>query len=261
MIKLIASDLDGTLLDEDKNLPPDFLTLFPLLQQKGIRFVAASGRSSTSLRGQFSPYDNEVTCICDNGACLMENGVITEASPLPQDKIRRIIDACRGIPDISLVLAGAHNAHISPYTEEFAEELTRYYPHHELHHNLNRVTEGIFKIAVCDMAGSARNSYPALYALFGGELSMAVSGEHWMDIMNPGINKGAALRKLQQKLGVTQEETMAFGDFYNDVEMLQQAKYSFVMENANVELRKYGNYLAKSNREYGVTQAIRQYAL
>ena len=90
---------------------------------------------------------------------------------------------------------------------------------------------------------------------------MAVSGDHWMDIMNQGVNKGSALQKLQKKLGITPEETMAFGDYYNDVEMLQQAAYSFVMENANPDLRPFGRYLAKSNREYGVAQAIRQYAL
>ena len=93
MIKLIATDLDGTLLDEDKNLPPDFLSLLDQLLRKGIHFVAASGRSSTSLRGQFGPYDTEITCICDNGACLMEKGVITPVSythlPLPDtDKIK-----------------------------------------------------------------------------------------------------------------------------------------------------------------------------
>ncbi len=261
MIKLIATDLDGTLLDEDKNLPPDFLSLLDQLLKKGIHFVAASGRSSTSLRGQFGPYDTEITCICDNGACLMEKGVITQTSPLPREVIHRIIQACRAIPDISLVLAGAHNAHISPYTEEFAWELERYYPHHELHDDLEHVTEGIFKIAVCDMKGAAVNSYPVLKAEFGGSLSMAVSGDHWMDIMNQGVNKGSALQKLQKKLGITPEETMAFGDYYNDVEMLQQAAYSFVMENANPDLRPFGRYLAKSNREYGVAQAIRQYAL
>lgn len=261
MIKLIATDLDGTLLDEDKNLPPDFLFLLDRLLKKGIRFVAASGRSSTSLRGQFGPYDNQITCICDNGACLMENGAITQTSPLPKEAIHRIIQVCRGIPDIQLVLAGAHNAQISPYTEEFACELEKYYPQHQLHNHLERVNEGIFRVAVCDMAGAAGNSYPILKAEFGETFSMAVSGDHWMDIMNPGINKGAALESLQHKLGVTPEETMAFGDYYNDVEMLQRAKYSFVMENAHHDLRQYGNYLAKSNREYGVAHAIRQYAL
>ncbi|MCI9272659.1 MAG: HAD family phosphatase [Clostridiales bacterium] len=261
MIKLIATDLDGTLLDEDKNLPPDFLPLLDLLLKRGICFVAASGRSSTSLRGQFGPYDNQITCICDNGACLMENGVITQTSPLPKETIHRIVQVCREIPDIQLVLAGAHNAHISPYTETFSWELEKYYPQHQLHSHLEQVGEGIFKVAVFDMAGAASNSYPILKAELGSQLSMAVSGDHWMDIMNPGINKGAALSSLQRKLGISYEETMAFGDFYNDVEMLQQAKYSFVMENANHDLRQYGNYIAKSNQEYGVVQAIRQYAL
>lgn len=261
MIKLIASDLDGTLLDEDKQLPPGFLDLLPEFSKRGIRFVAASGRSCTSLRGQFAPYDHDVICICDNGASIMENNHIVESSPIAPSLIQRIIQECRNIPDISLVLAGAHNAHISPYTDKFAGELECYYAQHELHEDLTDVQEGIFKIAVCDMDGSANHSYPILNKIFGRELSLAVSGEHWMDIMNKGVNKGVALKKLQEKFGIAREETMAFGDFYNDVELLQQAKFSFVMENANPDMRQYGNYLAKSNREYGVYHAILQYAL
>ena len=52
---------------------------------------------------------------------------------------------------------------------------------------------------------------------------------------------------------------MVFGDFYNDIEMLQKAYYSFVMENANEDMKQYGNFIAKNNSENGVIQAINQY--
>lgn len=91
------------------------------------------------------------------------------------------------------------------------------------------------------------------------EKKVVVSGELWVDINNKGVNKGYALEQIQKDENISFEETMVFGDFYNDIEMLQKAYYSFVMENANEDMKQYGNFIAKSNRENGVIQAINQY--
>ena len=114
------------------------------------------------------------------------------------------------------------------------------------------------KVAICDLAGSAQNAYPVLSRALGEELNIVVSGEFWLDAMNPDTNKGAALDFLQQSLGVTPAQTMAFGDYYNDIELLARAEYSFVMENANEDMRRYGRFLAESNDRHGVTRAIRR---
>ena len=90
---------------------------------------------------------------------------------------------------------------------------------------------------------------------------VVVAGEIWLDIMNKNVNKGAALEKIQNDENISYEETMVFGDFYNDIEMLGKAKFSFVMENANEDMKQYGNYIAKSNRNYGVIKAIEEYVL
>lgn len=82
-----------------------------------------------------------------------------------------------------------------------------------------------------------------------------------MDVVSKGINKGVALEKIQRTMGVSMEETMAFGDFYNDVELLGRAHYSFVMENSNDDMRKYGNFMAASNNNLGVIRAIEDYVL
>ena len=79
--------------------------------------------------------------------------------------------------------------------------------------------------------------------------------------MDKNVNKGAALEKIQKDENISYEETMVFGDFYNDIEMLGKAKFSFVMENANEDMKQYGNYIAKSNRDYGVIKAIEEYVL
>ena len=77
--------------------------------------------------------------------------------------------------------------------------------------------------------------------------------------MNQGINKGSALADIKRRFGSTTDQTMAFGDFYNDIDLLNEAKYSYVMANANDDMKQYGNFTAESNSEYGVTKAISAY--
>ena len=82
--------------------------------------------------------------------------------------------------------------------------------------------------------GDAQKGYDALYGpVWGGRFSVAVAGADWVDIMNPGIHKGAALLRLGERLGVLPEGMMAFGDTFNDAEMLKAAKYGFLVENGS----------------------------
>ena len=89
---------------------------------------------------------------------------------------------------------------------------------------------------------------------------MFISGKNWMDIMVKGINKGAALAKVQKALGILPEETLAFGDYYNDIELLEQASYGFVMKNAVEDMKKNAKYITPhTNNENGVMEVVRKF--
>ena len=90
---------------------------------------------------------------------------------------------------------------------------------------------------------------------------LQVSGFIWLDVMKKGVDKGKALQAFQKRYGISKEETMVFGDFYNDSQMLLQAKYSFVMENANEDMKPFGNFIAPSNDDDGVMRMIKKYVL
>jgi len=96
---------------------------------------------------------------------------------------------------------------------------------------------------------------------FGNELSIHPSGGIWMDSMNKSINKGVGVKALQEILGVTDEETLVCGDYYNDIPMLENAKNVFVVSGAPDDVKKYATKVIKSNDEYGVTEAIKEYIL
>ena len=125
--------------------------------------------------------------------------------------------------------------------------------------------DDIYKLALLDLNGPEKNVIPALQKAFGDrldtELTMLLSGSIWMDIMAAGVNKGIGLQYFQQRWGIAPEETMAFGDYFNDAAMFEHAYYSFVMENGHPDLRQYARFTAENNEKNGVMKAVRQYAL
>ncbi|MGL4108537.1 HAD family hydrolase [Clostridium sp. LP20] len=261
MIKLIATDMDGTLLDEKGKLPKNFFNTLEKLNEKGVKFVVASGRPYPTLFENFKPISEDLYYICDNGAFIVENGTVSDISIINKDTVHSIIKYCADIPNIQIILCGMEGAYHLPCSSDFTDEIDKYYIKKHIVNNLLYVSDDIFKITICDLSNPSTNSYKHLEPIYGDDLMVVVSGEVWVDIMNKDVNKGAALEKIQKDQNISKEETMVFGDFYNDVEMLKKAHYSFVMENANEDMKQYGNFIAKSNKEYGVIKAIEEYVL
>ena len=87
---------------------------------------------------------------------------------------------------------------------------------------------------------------------------MILSGEHWVDVMKPGVHKGAAMRGLQKMLGIAPSECMAFGDYLNDCELLESAGESYAMANAHPLLKAQAKHIAPSNDDNGVIRVIRE---
>ena len=85
-----------------------------------------------------------------------------------------------------------------------------------------------------------------------------MSGEIWLDITAKGVNKGVAINKIQEMLDIDHKETMVFGDYLNDLEMMGSAYYSFAMENAHDDLKKVSRFIARSNNDNGVVEAIKE---
>lgn len=261
MIKLIASDMDGTLLNDKKEFPHDFDEVLDRLHEKNVHFVVASGRSYSTLKLNFEGKLDKLDFICDNGAYVVVNGELVSMSILDKKYVKKIIEICRGMKRVIPVLCGVHGIYFEKNDSEFYDEVTRFYLNYNCVEDISAVDDDIFKIAICDYNGAEVNGYPMIKAEFKDELSVAVTGPHWIDIMNKGINKGAALKSIREELKISREETMAFGDYFNDAEMVADAGFGFVMENAHPEMKKYGKYTAESNNNEGVTKAIWEYVL
>ncbi len=260
MIKLIVSDLDGTLLNDAKALPEGFDVLLDALTEKGIIFATGSGRTYFSQQPLFAEYIEKMNLICDNGAQIVERGTGIFTSVIPYAEWRR---ACAflepRLPEAAIILCGVNGTYARPYGSAAAAEIMeRTFFGVRFVNALGDVQDDIFKIAICNP-----NAAPETLALLSGydlgPLKALHSDESFVDLINADVSKGHAIELLQRRYGVRKSETMVFGDYYNDIEMLAQADYSYVMENAPPDLRAHGRFLAPNNNLGGVVRVIREY--
>lgn len=255
MIKLIATDLDGTMLDDRKNIPENFDAVLSDLSKKKIRFAVSSGRSFCTLKNQFQKYLDDLIFICDNGAYVYDKGEIISTSVLPHDAVVNVIRFCEKL-GLTVLLCGKkatwHNAEKASHCAEIAN----YYINQVKLDDLTAFDDDIFKIAIFEENGIEESAYPLLKDKYGNYFNVQLSGRFWVDIMNLGITKGTALHNVQNRLGVNYEETMSFGDYLNDIEMLENSYYSFSMENSHALVKKAANFSTGSNNDNSVMTEI-----
>ena len=205
MIKLVVTDVDGTLVEDGSpNIDPELFETILKLREKGIQFAVASGRPWASVERTFDPVKKKVFYIANNGSYIGCYGRSLYVYPIDRQIMKRLILAVRQIPGLSMVYAAARSL-----VEEFKDIL-----------------------------------------------QISCAGDMWLDCMAKDVNKGHAVKVIQDSLGIKPEETMAFGDQLNDVEMLKQAYYSFAVANARDEVKKAARFQADSNVNNGVLKIL-----
>lgn len=259
-IRLIACDMDGTLLDNDDAIHDDFWPLIDQLYARGILFCPASGRQYASLLNRFRPIADELIFIAENGTYVVQRGVELSSEPLLLDDARTMLRVVRELqarePIVNVVLCGKRSAYIESGDPAFHEEVAKYYYELQQVDDLLHVEDDILKVAVYAYQSSERITYPA-FERYAASHQVVVSGQHWLDVMVRHTNKGAGIRHVQDKLGITAAQTMVFGDFLNDLEMMDEASYSFAMANAHPLLKERARFLAPGNNDNGVVRTIK----
>lgn len=259
-IKLIVTDMDGTFLNSNYEVSPDFPKVYQELKDRGILFVPASGRQMPGITKYFGDIENEIGFIAENGGYIVYKNQELFADEMDHDLVVKIIKAVREIPGARAVLSAKKQAYYETDDQEFIDFFTQYYTKNQKVEDLTEVIDDTaFKIAVYHPDGSEKNLYPILKQFEEYDLKAVVSGQYWLDVMNQNINKGIALEKLQKSLNILPEETMAFGDYMNDIEMLKNARYSYAMENAHPTVKETATFETVSNDNFGVLEIVRDY--
>src|SRR5471030_889341 len=183
MIKLIATDMDGTLLYENGHLPNGFTDILDRLKAKNIKLVVASGRPYYTLQTNFGPMGRYLSYICENGALVVDNNEIIYKNLIDGHMVQNIVTEAKKIKSNALVLCSPNCAYIENYSEEYLVEIKKYYTTLKIVDNLSEVDDDIIKIAICDLEGSNN----ILDGKFNDDFNIVSTGSIWIDIMNKGV--------------------------------------------------------------------------
>lgn len=260
MIKFIATDMDGTLLNSNNEIHADFYPMFQSLKEKDIIFAAASGRQYYNLLERFKDIKDDMMFIAENGTFVVYKGKELIVNSLEKNIAKELIEIGRTIPNSYVILCGKNSAYIESHDERLIKQTAKYYERYKIVENLTSIDDDILKVTICDFNGSENNSNN-YFDEYRAKVQITVSGEIWLDMVAKGINKGVAINEIQNLLNIDYKETMVFGDYLNDLEMMSSAYHSYAMANAHDTLKKAARFIAKSNDENGVIQAIKSVAL
>ena len=227
MIKLIASDLDGTiLLNGAQSVDGSLINTVDKLVDMGYIFAPASGRQISSLKMLFKPIDDKLMYIAENGALVKYKQKTIVKNVMDKELALDIIEDILRQPCCEVLVSGENVAYIKPKTEEYYNRMTKVVKYKtQMVDDFKDIKEDILK------------------EKWGNMASAVVSGKLYLDFMASEVSKGHAMKQIQEYMGIETSECMAFGDNYNDIEMLDNVTHSYVMENSSDDIKKHGKYI------------------
>ena len=247
MIKLVASDIDGTLLPEGKKvLNPEIYDIILELKKHDIHFVVASGRQLESQELLFAPVAEDISYISENGAICQLYGERYVISEFNREDAMQIIEELDKRPECKATISTPSTQYIKSGDDEFYKHMTTHLKYHitKIDH-LKDIDEPIVKIAFLDTVNNVA-SYKHFTELFGDKYKIVNAGNMWIDFVPFDSNKGTALKFLLEQLNLTPSQAICFGDQQNDIEMLEYTETSYAMAHANPEVQKHATDITES---------------
>lgn len=256
MIKLIATDMDGTLLRDDKTYNQAlFLDVFKSLKQKDIKFVVASGNQYAKLRDRFEAVKDEIYYVAENGAIIANGNKILFENPLTNDVKDQLLWLARKF-DYHCVMSGEKVAYVRKSDgADFYNKMKIHFAHLKSVDSFEEVDDTLIKFSfngqakdMTQLAKYIRENFPKIESVTGDP--------HYVDLQNRGVNKALGLEYLSNYLNIKPEEILAFGDGLNDLAMLEYVGTSIVTSVAIPETRKVATKIIGSNNDDAVLHEI-----
>lgn len=260
MIRLIVTDMDGTLLDGEKRLPPNFPAIVKGLQALGVHWAIASGRQLANLYRLFEGVGLYPDIIAENGALALAGG---EKAPFfrdltPVSLFEEILKTADAIPHATSVLCGDACAWAADNYPQNFPQVSHYFAVLEPWHDLGAMlAKSVCKVAIYHPQ-AATELLPALAPFETPDLRVILSSPTWIDVQPARINKGRALQELLAYHGLQPEQAIVFGDYLNDLEMMTVGAHAVAMENAHPEIKAICPLRAPANTHNGVIHYLQE---
>lgn len=234
-IKLIAVDMDGTFLSDQKTYNRDrFMAQYQQMKRQGIRFVVASGNQYYQLISFFPEIAHEIAFVAENGGWVVSEGEDIFNGELTKADFQAVVEHLLTRADVEIIACGKNSAYtLKRYDDALKAVAAMYYHRLEFVDNFNNISDVFFKFGLNITDDRIPEVQAALHDAIGDIMVPVHTGYGSIDLIIPGVHKANGLRLLQQRWGIHDSEVVVFGDGGNDIEMLRQAGFSFAMSHAS----------------------------
>lgn len=264
-IQLLASDLDGTLLDHQAQASPGVRAAIAELQARGVRVIAATGRMARSTRPIVKDLGLDAPMICYQGAYVEGEGEVWRHRQLPRALSEELLGELEALGPLQINLYAGDQLYlrrVSPEAEAYMRlaqvssvQVGRWEEAFEAAASAG--AQGATKVVAIGEPARIQALLPEAQARWAGRLHATSSLPHYLEFTEPGGNKGLALAEVAQRLGIPLEATCALGDGLNDLELLNTAGLGIAMGQGPEALHRVAQRVAPPFAEDGAAVAIR----
>lgn len=256
-IKLLAVDMDKTLLTDDRGFPEGLFERLDALYEAGVVFCPASGRPAPKLQEMFSGHAHKLAFCSDNGACALWHDEYVFRDLLDHDLYREVLNFAAQRGNCACVLCAFDHVYMLKRDREHAGEVGVYYEDIIFVDTFDEVDADANKISLFFPGWDAEPAFANLYdPIFGDRLYITNAGREWIDFMNLGVDKGSGVAHLCAHLGIDMSDAAAVGDTYNDIPMLKRVGHSYIVANAESHMEEHASWRVPSNNDAGVLALI-----
>ncbi len=262
MVKLVVSDVDGTLVKDGGSVASfsaEYYDVIRKMHEKGITFAVCSGRQRVSVEKLFEPVKDLIYMAVDGGSMVFYQGECVYSKALPKEISTEIIMDARQIPQCDIMVCGLKRAYATSADSEMYRWMVNGYGYdiQAVGDLTKHVPDDIVKISLYHRNMVEQLTDPWFRPKWEKRVKLNLAGIQWLDCVPTTAGKGTAIQFIQEQLGVSVDETVAFGDNQNDIEMLKQAGKSFAVENAREELKEVATHICGSYEKNGVLEQLR----
>lgn len=266
MFKLIALDMDGTLLNEGKKISEENNIAIKKAKEKGVKVVLATGRPIKGIENYLNELDlisDEDYCITYNGSLVVNTGtkeILTQVL-LKSEDVHYLYDLSKKLDiDIhALTTSGCITPKLSEYTE--LEIRMNNIPFEEIDFNNIKDDTEIVKVMFVGEEKKLSAVIEKLPREVYKKYNVVRSAPYFLEFLDKNVSKGTGVKALAEKLGINRSEIICVGDAGNDIDMIEYAGLGVAMKNAFPEVKKAANYITYSNEEDGVAHVINKFIL
>lgn len=259
MIKLIASDMDGTLLDDNSKVPEETYELISALAEKGVRFVASSGRRYDTLRWLFEPVADKMDYVASLGTQVYADGRLLDREVFSTLSVMRLFETTQLFDCLHLALYDATHTYLLNDQSSYIRELDKDLPNAERLFDPPSPDVSIIKAALCcEYPDQLMDMAYVLERELSEFFTFLPSGSRWIDVVPRHVNKATGLEQVMRYWGIGPDEVVAFGDSMNDYAMLRYVGHPYVMENARYAVRQIGQRVIGRNSDHAVQRVMRE---